>query len=325
MTFKKSGIGFGLCLIPLMLAMLSVLGGCAHTYKTVVEPGNTQLSDDTHKQGPVKNVTHATKITVTPSTQPAAAEASTQPSVIKVGDKAVQAPPGSTVTVETTDNDTGTPETYSHSRQAFAKGAGLSTDAVAGADKFTTETPSVVLPPDSEGGGGGGGETTSSFSWLPTIVSQASKAAWVFWILGALCIIAAGVVGWVEVRAGGSIFNVGSMVLLGLGLLLITIGVVMDKYPWMLVFLPIGLVIGGVIYWKHRQQQKTTQTVTAAVEGSSPATQDEVKSNVSFLSGAQPAIKTLITQAKTKAMSLVGLLQKKPATPAVTLPPPTST
>lgn len=274
-------------------------GGCSSptaAYQHTVTGASASGSNVVEKNGAAQSRT--TEVTITPATRPAGmvetetavfAAASQPASRLTIDGTDVSVPFGAGIIFKRT--ETGTPDRYIHTRNVQATGANLRTNVKEGAGSFDASAPKIGMGKGEDGGlTADAGDVESSWKWLGQALSATSKGALILYVLGGLLIVAGVVMGWFR----KSFFDA---LALGLGgLALIGTGVVIDKYPWVVLLTVAVCVAIGVGYWLYVRKTKALQAVTGAVEASPPTVSDTVKGIMRKI--ATPAIKAEVSKAK---------------------------
>jgi hypothetical protein len=261
-----------------VICLLSVLQGCSTPRaKTVLAGGNSTASNSFKSTEASNTHERHLKMTVAPSTRPAAA-ASTQPSVVTFGGQQMTLAPG-TAAVFTDDESDGVPTLTEEENRASAQAPTLETNTdrgtfdgsapVARVDPVTVHGPNGT---GSKGGGASSSAGTFDFGWTELVqaVSAASSTAhWMMLAGAALMILGyviAGFISWEKSEIQWAMFAIVT----GVGVLIIGTAVILDTHPGYFIA---AVVIGFItLAWYAYHRISTSSAAAAAgAPGSAPA------------------------------------------------------
>jgi hypothetical protein len=302
-----------LSVLLLLIATLALSAGCASwRYAHQVDGGSVNAVDNVARKGPGADKSRTTTIRVTPpnvpsvpmtpTTHPSVAPAPTAPTTslapagdpVKVvfGGQGIQAPAGSGVEFIIDEKGVQTGEEYRHDRTANGNGATLRTDSPNGTTGFTGALPDISLPktPGESGGAGtDGGDFAAS---ITNILPQASRVAYIFMVAGLLGLITAGVYFYITKNWAKT------LIIAGIAGVLIAVGVLLDRYPWVFVLALLAGAAGLALwFYIHRRDQALT-AVVAGVENAPADAASAVKNAIADAGGSVPAVKAVISAIK---------------------------
>lgn len=292
---------FAALLIVVLGVLLTSLTGCSgfngmfgEKWETRAIGAQVNVADTIRDQrGGVEKSDRGIDVEITPTTLAAANVAGTQPVVVSAGDRAITAPPGAVVKVRMADAVQSATPIYEHNRSAIAQGSSLYTQSKQGTGGFDSSAPKVELPRTKGESGGAradGGE--SSVDWSNILPATNRIGLWVGG-LAVACFVAAFLV-WFFNRDN----IITPLVIAALGLVLLGVAVVIDRYPWVLALASVMSIVLGVIWFIYRRHRQTLSVVAKAVEAAPQPVQDIVKSGVAARAATMPFVKNIISKAK---------------------------
>jgi hypothetical protein len=183
------------------------------------------------------------------------------------------------------------PTVIEHNRSAIAQGASLAAKEPTQGNFDASAPVASLSATKGQGGGAKGSGGTVGIDWT-SIVPEMSPLAWVIGLAGLGIIFLALVLWWTN-KAN---FKT-PLIVAALGLLLIGLAVVIDKYPLAFVLALFLASILWALWWHSKQDTVTLTELSKGIETASPETQKEIKEKMKA-SPKSSVIKRVITRIK---------------------------